>query len=267
MSAARERLIRKLSRMQAFGEKALFFLEEPPRPGPAGGIEPVALAAAASAFAAPALTPEAPPDFAPAPPADPAERELERRWRELESEVSGCRRCRLCEGRTNAVFGSGTRRTRLFVIGEGPGEQEDLQAEAFVGRAGQLLTKILHAIGFARDQVFITNVVKCRPPRNRAPLPDEIAACAPFLEAQLDMVRPVVILTLGASATQALLGFNAPISRVRGRVHLYRGIPLVPTYHPAALLRSPAYKRPTWEDVQLLKKVYDEEMAKLEGGA
>jgi DNA polymerase len=249
MSAPRERLIRKLSRIQAFGEKALFFVEG--RGSPEAGAEP-----AGPAFEErPAPASSRPAGGEPPSAADP---DLERRWRELDARVRVCTLCRLCETRTNAVFGSGTRHTRLFVIGEGPGEQEDRQGEAFVGRAGQLLTKILKAIGFERDQVFITNIVKCRPPRNRAPLPDEAAACAPYLDAQLAMVDPVVILTLGASATQALLGIAVPISRLRGRVHLHRGVPVIPTYHPAALLRNPEYKRPTWEDVQLLRRVYDE---------
>jgi DNA polymerase len=193
---------------------------------------------------------------------DAADAEVDRRWRELEARVSVCTLCRLCETRTHAVFGSGTRHTRLFILGEGPGEQEDRQAEAFVGPAGQLLTKILKSVGFERDQVFITNIVKCRPPRNRAPLPDEATACAPYLRAQLEMVDPVVILTLGASATHSLLGIAIPISKLRGRVHLHQGIPVIPTYHPAALLRNPEYKRPTWEDVQLLRRVYDEGLAR-----
>jgi DNA polymerase len=270
MSAPRERLIRKLSRIQAFGEKTLFFVE-------GATSSPVGLQAIAPTSddgRAAALRSRGRPEAGPLPdrprtgdPAgrqgDPgdsqAEGEAGRRWRELEDQVRVCTLCRLCEARTNAVFGSGTRHTRLFVIGEGPGEQEDLQGEAFVGRAGQLLTKILQAIGFERDQVFITNIVKCRPPRNRAPLPDEALACAPYLDAQLAIVDPVVILTLGASATQSLLGLAVPISRLRGRVHLHKGIPVIPTYHPAALLRNPEYKRPTWEDVQLLRQVYDEE--------
>ncbi len=259
MSAPRERLIRKLSRIQAFGEKVLFFVEET-RPLPSRHEVDQSTSAGAGAAASPTEGAPATPRFT------PAERELERRWHELEAQVNVCTLCRLCQTRTHAVFGSGTRRTRVFIIGEGPGEQEDRQAEAFVGRAGQLLTKILKAIGFERDEVFITNIVKCRPPQNRAPLPDEVAACAPYLEAQLAMVDPVVILTLGASATQALLGIAVPISRLRGRVHLHRGIPVIPTYHPAALLRNPEYKRPTWEDVQLLRRVYDEGMAKLAAG-
>ena len=227
--AARERLVRALKRMQTFGETSLFLLERPaPRSTPSAEEEPA----------------------------------LEARWREAEVRVRACRLCRLCETRTQAVFGSGTRSTRLFIVGEGPGEQEDKRGEAFVGPAGELLTRILKAIGFERHEVFITNVVKCRPPRNRAPLPDEVAACWGYLEAQLDMVRPVAILTLGACATQAMLETNIPISRLRGRVHLFRGTPLIPTYHPAALLRSPQYKRPTWEDVQLLRRVYDERLAR-----
>jgi DNA polymerase len=183
------------------------------------------------------------------------------RWRDAEARVRGCTRCRLCETRTHAVFGSGTRHTRLFVIGEGPGQQEDLRAEAFVGPAGQLLTKILNAVGFGRDEVFITNVVKCRPPGNRAPLPDEVQACSGFLEEQLELVRPAAILLLGASAARAVLKTTAPIGALRRVVHRLGDVPVLVTYHPAALLRNPEYKRPTWEDVQLLRRVHDERVA------
>jgi uracil-DNA glycosylase family 4 len=241
MQSSRERLIRTLIRIQTYGEKSLFFLSGSTVTELEEDLEWRASAPA---------------------PAEASD-EIEARWSELERCIRGCRLCRLCENRTNAVPGSGTRRTRLFIVGEGPGEQEDLRGEAFVGRAGELLTRILKAIGFERDQVFITNVVKCRPPRNRAPLPDEVAACGAYLSAQLEMVQPVVILTLGGCATQAMLQTTIPISRLRGRVHLYRDLPLVPTYHPAALLRSPQYKRPTWDDVQLLRRVYDERMAEL----
>ena len=308
MSAARQRLIRTLTRIRELGETSLFFLApagpshdhaaagvvagrqvpggvSPPGGTAAGG--PGAARAAggpgAAGGTAPARRGPAPREPIPArhrPPRGHAdEREdaaraagalpladgdpREARWRELQHRVDSCRLCRLCDTRRNAVFGSGTRDTRLFVVGEGPGQREDERGEAFVGPAGELLTKILKAIGFERDQVFITNIVKCRPPGNRAPLPDEVAACAPYLQAQLEVVEPVVILALGSSATQALLETSIPISRLRGRVHLHRGIPLVATYHPAALLRNPAYKRPTWDDVQLLRRVYDERMAEL----
>ena len=244
MSAPRERLIRALSRILASGERSLFFAPAAEAVGEVAGL----------AEEAAALVPTGAPDAE-------LESSTELRWRETERQVRTCTRCRLCQFRTNAVFGSGTRHTRLFIIGEGPGEQEDRRGEAFVGRAGELLTRILKAIRFERDQVFITNIVKCRPPRNRAPLPDEVAACAGYLEAQLEMVRPVVILTLGSCASQTVLQTKIPISRLRGRVHLHRGIPVVPTYHPAALLRNPEYKRPTWEDVQLLRRIYDERMA------
>lgn len=283
MPAPRERLIRKLSRIQQFGERSLFLLSGPaPRLAPDSAREPEPAGAALGASAVESGRLAAPgPELAPArggvagmqAPApgpqpssgtEPDETRVETRWREIERQVRVCTLCRLCETRTNSVFGSGTRRTRLFVIGEGPGEQEDRRGEAFVGPAGELLTRILKAIGFERHQVFITNVVKCRPPRNRAPLPDEVAACRPYLEEQIDLVRPAAILTLGTSATQTMLETPLPISKLRGQVHRWRGIPLVPTYHPAALLRSPQYKRPTWEDVQLLRRVYDERIAVLE---
>ncbi|MFN2431799.1 MAG: uracil-DNA glycosylase [Gemmatimonadota bacterium] len=255
MPGSRERLIHVLTRIQRNGERSLFFVS--PRPGsgsPAGAAEGIASEDVRGRAAGdPRSGPGAVPGSA-------AERHVQTSWTEMEERVRTCTRCRLCQTRTNAVFGSGTRRTRLFILGEGPGAQEDLRGEAFVGPAGELLTKILRAIGFERDQVFITNVVKCRPPANRAPLPDEVAACASYLDAQLDLVRPAAILSLGASATRRLLDTTLPIGRLRGRVHLYREIPVVPTYHPAALLRSPEYKRPTWEDVQLLRRVYDERL-------
>ena len=266
MSAPRERLIRKLSRIQAFGEKSLFLLDagQSVAPPPAD-VDPDAprheTPIPAALQESLDLAGEPSPGPRPGERAGEPDEVLEARWGEMEAQVRGCTRCRLCETRTNAVFGSGVRRTRLFVIGEGPGEQEDLRGEAFVGRAGELLTRILKAIGFERDQVFITNIVKCRPPRNRAPLPDEVAACSGYLAAQIEIVQPVVILTLGGPATHTMLQTNIPISRLRGRVHLYRGIPVVPTFHPAALLRNPEYKRPTWEDVQLLRRIYDERMA------
>lgn len=276
MPTARDRLIRILSRMQASGERSIFLVENravsqaaPPRPEeeaartvrapsrsrarPLRGAGPRSAAGSTSTASRVA---------APAAGDDP----LEARWRELESEVRACTRCRLCEGRTQAVVGSGTRHTRLFVVGEGPGAQEDLRGEAFVGAAGELLTKILAAVGFARDGVYVTNVVRCRPPGNRIPLPDEVQACAPYLDEQLDIVRPAAILSLGGTAARRLLATSIPIGRLRGRVHLYREIPVVATYHPAALLRSPEYKRPTWEDVQLLRRVYDERVAALDAG-
>jgi DNA polymerase len=176
-----------------------------------------------------------------------------------ERNLEGCRRCKLCDGRTTIVFGSGNARADLVCIGEGPGADEDAQGEPFVGRAGQLLTKMLEAVHLSRDEVYITNTVKCRPPGNRNPEPDELAACAPFLAAQLATIQPKVVLSLGSVATQALLGTREPIGKLRGRVHPYGNAVLIPTFHPAFLLRNPGqeYKRMAWDDLKLAKREYD----------
>ena len=181
--------------------------------------------------------------------------------RAQEQALQGCRRCRLCEGRTTIVFGSGNPRAEFVVIGEGPGADEDAQGLPFVGRAGQLLTRMLEArkVELSRDEAFITNTVKCRPPGNRNPEADELAACAPFLAAQLAALQPKVILALGSVATQSLLGTKEPIGKLRGRVHPYGAAVLIPTFHPAFLLRNPGdeYKRLAWEDLQLARREYD----------
>ncbi|OGK95109.1 MAG: hypothetical protein A3I14_08440 [Candidatus Rokubacteria bacterium RIFCSPLOWO2_02_FULL_73_56] len=179
-----------------------------------------------------------------------------------EKALQGCRRCRLCEGRTTIVFGVGDPRAEFVVIGEGPGADEDAQGIPFVGRAGQLLTKMLEApgVGFSREEVYISNTVKCRPPGNRNPEADELAACAPMLAAQLAALQPRVILALGSVATQSLLGTRESIGRLRGRVHPYGAAVLVPTFHPAFLLRNPGqeYKRMAWEDLKLARREYDQ---------
>ena len=169
--------------------------------------------------------------------------------------LGDCTRCRLSEKRTKIVFGSGNPNAELMFIGEGPGRDEDLQGEPFVGKAGQMLTKMIEG-GYkkTREDVYIANVVKCRPPGNRDPQPDEVCACAPFLGEQVRLIKPRVICTLGRVATQALLDSTEPISRMRGKWHDYRGIKVAPTYHPAALLRNPANKRPAWEDIKLILK-------------
>jgi uracil-DNA glycosylase family 4 len=179
-----------------------------------------------------------------------------------EQALQGCRKCKLCEGRSTIVFGSGSPRAEFVVIGEGPGADEDAQGLPFVGRAGQLLTKMLAAPGvnFSRDEVYITNAVKCRPPSNRNPEADELAACAPVLAAQLGALQPKVILALGSVATQSLLGTKEPIGRLRGRVHPYGSAILIPTFHPAFLLRNPGqeYKRMAWDDLKLARREYDQ---------
>ena len=168
-------------------------------------------------------------------------------------EASGCTACKLCQGRRHVVFGSGHADAELMLIGEGPGAQEDRQGLPFVGPAGELLTRILRAIEIERKDVYIANVVKCRPPNNRDPEPDEVAACRGFLERQIDLVQPRVIVALGRVAAQALLGTREALGRLRGRWHDVRGVPTRATYHPAALLRYSHFKRPTWEDMQVVR--------------
>lgn len=167
-----------------------------------------------------------------------------------------CMRCKLCtQGRSQIVFGAGHQKARLMFVGEAPGEEEDKRGEPFVGRAGQLLTKIIEAIGLSRDQVYIANVIKCRPPENRNPDPDEVAACEPFLFRQIDVIQPAVIVPLGKFAAQCLLKTTDPITRLRGRRFDYRGTTLIPTFHPAYLLRNPSAKREVWEDMKLVRAI------------
>lgn len=172
----------------------------------------------------------------------------------LRSELHDCGRCALGATRTNLVFGVGNPRARVMFVGEAPGRDEDLKGEPFVGEAGQLLTKIIQAMGFARDDVYICNVLKCRPPNNRNPQPDEIEQCEPFLLRQVRAVGPEVIICLGTFATHTLLKTREPISKLRGQFHDYNGIPLMPTFHPAFLLRNPGMKREVWSDVQQVMK-------------
>ncbi len=175
--------------------------------------------------------------------------------RRLMAEIGDCRRCRLSEGRTKLVFGEGDPGARLMFVGEAPGEQEDLQGRPFVGKAGELLTRLIEKMGFGRDGVYIANTVKCRPPGNRNPLDDEIAACMPFLERQIEIIGPRVIMTLGSVATRALLGDVGSISKARGKTFRYRGIPVVPTFHPSYLLRNPKSKWLTWNDAQAVLRL------------
>lgn len=172
--------------------------------------------------------------------------------------VAACRACKLCEGRTKTVPGEGLANARLVVIGEGPGRTEDETGRPFVGRAGELLTKILEAIKLPREQVFICNIVKCRPPENRLPQFDEIAACLPFLYRQIELVKPKVILAMGGTAAQSLLNTKQSLGALRNQVHRFRGTPVVVTYHPAALLRNPNWKRPTWDDVRIAARLLDD---------
>jgi len=167
-----------------------------------------------------------------------------------------CRRCKLCTlGRSQIVFGVGNPKARLMFVGEAPGEEEDRRGEPFVGRAGQLLTKIIEAIGLTRDQVYIANVIKCRPPGNRNPEADEVESCEPFLFRQIDVIKPRVIVPLGKFAAQSLLKTMDPITRLRGRQFDYRGAALIPTFHPAYLLRNPSAKREVWEDMKKVRAI------------
>lgn len=185
---------------------------------------------------------------APARTTDPAA-DLERLRQET---IGDCLRCKLASGRTTLVFGVGNPRAELVFVGEAPGAEEDSQGVPFVGAAGQLLTRIIEAMGLRRDDVYIANIIKCRPPGNRNPQPDEIASCEPFLIAQLDIIKPKVICALGTFAAQTLLKTKNPISRLRGQWHAYQDIPLMPTFHPAYLLRNPGEKKVVWADIQLI---------------
>ena len=171
---------------------------------------------------------------------------------EVRTRMGDCRQCELHETRRTIVFGEGNPRASLVFVGEAPGEEEDRQGRPFVGRAGGLLTKIIEAMGLNREDVYICNILKCRPPGNRNPLSSEIECCEPFLVGQLEAIRPKVICALGTFAAQTLLKVNTPITALRGRFHSYEGIPLMPTYHPAYLLRNNAGKRAVWEDMQMV---------------
>ena len=177
---------------------------------------------------------------------------------ELYEEIHTCQRCPLGKTRTKFVFGKGNPNADLMLIGEAPGADEDKTGEPFVGRAGKLLTDILKAINFSRDEVYIANILKCRPPNNRDPLPSERETCMPYLMKQIELIKPKIILCLGRIAATTLLGTKLSLTKMRGEVYDFRGIKLMVTYHPAALLRNPHWKRPVWEDVQKLRKLYEE---------
>jgi DNA polymerase len=176
----------------------------------------------------------------------------------LESYVSTCTRCPLHDGRTQTVFGSGSPRAGIVFIGEAPGREEDLQGLPFVGRAGKLLTKILASVGMSREEVYITNILKCRPPGNRDPREDEVTACEIYLKRQIELINPALICALGRVAGQNLLKRNAALSVLRQGIHYYNDIKVLVTYHPAALLRNPNLKKSAWEDIQQVRRIYDE---------
>jgi uracil-DNA glycosylase family 4 len=179
------------------------------------------------------------------------------RLKEIEEEILHCTKCPLHRGRINAVPGKGSYCADIIFVGEGPGELEDIKGEPFVGRAGQLLTKMLAAIHLTREEVFITNVVKCRPPNNRTPQQEEVAACFAYLEEQIELIDPLIICCLGGPAAHTLIGSDAGVSKLRGSIHKYKNIAVIPTYHPAAVLRFPErYKRHVWNDLKLLRDYY-----------
>lgn len=174
-------------------------------------------------------------------------------WGDLTNEINACQKCRLCEQRTNVVPGEGNVNAEILFIGEGPGRDEDMQGRPFVGASGQLLDRMIHAIGMERTEVYIANVVKCRPPMNRNPEPDEAAACMPYLRNQFKLISPKIIVLLGKVACRYVLGDESPISRLRGKWIYRKGVWFMPTYHPSALLRAPEKKREAWEDFKMVK--------------
>ncbi len=174
--------------------------------------------------------------------------------KDLHKKVLNCRKCALHKSRTNIVFGEGNKKAKLLFIGEAPGFEEDKQGLPFVGRAGQLLTKIIDSIGFKREDVYIANILKCRPPQNRNPLPKEVKTCTPYLIKQIELIKPEVICALGTFAAQTILATTEPITKLRGRFHIWRDIKVMPTYHPAYLLRNSSGKRPVWEDMKKIRQ-------------
>lgn len=171
---------------------------------------------------------------------------------EIRADLGDCHRCGLANGRHSIVFGGGNPNARLMFVGEAPGAEEDAQGKPFVGRAGQLLNNMIHAMGMTREEVYVANVVKCRPPQNRVPLPEEARACMPFLFRQIDVIKPEVLVALGSTAALYLLGARASLSSLRGRIHTCRGLKLIVTYHPAYLLRDPRQKKEAWRDLQMV---------------
>jgi DNA polymerase len=237
-STPQERLRAVIGSLRVFAEEAKeSFAEGFPR---AGAVEPLATATALRASAS--LRGDAP----------------QERLRSIRQDIGDCQRCKLAKGRTHIVFGVGNPAADVMFVGEGPGEDEDRKGEPFVGRAGQLLTEIItNGMGLSRSDVYIANVVKCRPPGNRNPEPDEIAACKPFLLSQIDAVAPRVIVALGKFATHTLLDTALPISKLRGRWFDFRGRRLMPTFHPSYLLRTPSEKKLAWEDIKLVMQALD----------
>lgn len=259
---------RQRAMLEAMGLR-LWLPAAAPQPEPV--LEPVlesATAPDARAFDAPAFDapPAAPVPSAPAPVAPAAARRpagvATMDWAALREAVAGCTACKLCQGRRQTVFGVGNEQARWMIVGEAPGEQEDRQGEPFVGKSGQLLDNMLRSIGLTRSpgepsrQVYIANTLKCRPPGNRNPEPEELAQCEPFLIRQIELIRPRIILAMGRFAVQSLLRSHEPIGRLRGRVHRYQGVPLIVTYHPAYLLRNLEDKARAWDDLCLARETF-----------
>ena len=267
--SARQQEMLQAMGLRVWGPAALAVPEVEADAPPA--VTPVTPVAATLAAPRPAPAPAAAP-AQPRPTLTAADAERARHistldWPALRETVAACRACGLCEGRTQTVFGAGHRQAHWMVVGEAPGEQEDLSGEPFVGAAGQLLDNMLRALSLTRSEegdtppaqrVFIANTLKCRPPRNRNPSPEEMAACEPFLKRQLELVRPRIILAMGRFAVQMLLNTQEPVGRLRGRVHAYQGVPLVVTYHPAYLLRTLTDKARAWEDLCLAAQVVEQ---------
>jgi uracil-DNA glycosylase family 4 len=221
---------------------------------------PAAPLAQAPAVAAPMalIAPSPVVTVAPVPALAPLAPGVEAQWEALRAEVLGCTKCALHATRTQGVFGVGNKRAEWLIIGEAPGAEEDRQGEPFVGRAGQLLNAMLRAIGLPRESVFIANVLKSRPPANRDPKPDEVAACLPYLMRQIALLRPRLMLAVGRIASQNLLATNVPLGKLRGQIHTFGELntPLIVTYHPAYLLRTPADKRKAWDDLKFARSVF-----------
>jgi len=235
---------RRLAYLEALGVDVYVRRSLPAAPAATGSLPAIATSAASPVPAPPATT---------APPAPEADLD----WEALRAAVSACTRCALAATRTQTVFGVGNPRARWMFIGEAPGAEEDKRGEPFVGRAGQLLTAMLKAVGLRREDVYIANVLKCRPPGNRDPRPEEAAHCRGYLERQIELVAPALVIAVGRIAAQNLLATDVPLARLRGRVHALgpRGWPLVVTYHPAYLLRSPGEKRKAWQDLLFAREV------------
>ena len=228
--------------------------EEGARKGSTGPTEPVSLEPVRPAARAPRSPTTAPAAASPREAPSPVKLAS---FEQLAATAGVCTACGLAGTRSTVVFGDGDPTAKLMVVGEAPGAEEDRTGRPFVGRAGKLLDTLLLSIGFPRESVYICNVLKCRPPDNRNPLPEEVQACSPFLRRQVELIAPAAILAVGTFSAQTLLGSTESIGRLRGKVHQYEGIPLVPTYHPAALLRNPAWIRPVWEDLQRLRRLVD----------